>query len=69
MRKVDCNEEQIDTSANAKNSASSINGNQFKVLKVVTSDKFVINCNMEHYTKFERDGVVKQIKMPSVLES
>ena len=67
MLKADSTEEQIDTSSHAMKSDISVNGNQFKVLKVLTTSTFVIDCDTTRFTKFERDGLVKQIKMPLTL--
>lgn len=60
-------EEQIDTTKGATQS-DSVNGTRFKVLKVITTRTFLIDCDMGKYTKFERDGLVRQIKMPVVHE-
>lgn len=68
MLKADSIEEQIDTSSFATKSDESINGNQFKVLRVLTTSTFVIDCDTTRYTKFDRDGLVKQIKMPASIE-
>ena len=68
MLKLDSYEEQIDTSSHATKSDISVNGNQFKVQKVLTASSFVINCDTTLFTKFVRDGVIKQIKMPISIE-
>ena len=69
MRRKDQVEEQIDTSSNAKQSDNSVNGIHFKVLKVINTSKFIFNCDMNSFTRFERNGVVKLIKTPTSFES
>lgn len=68
MLKLESNEEQIDTSSNATKSDVSVNGNQFKVLKVITTSTFVIDCDTRLFSKYARDGLVKQIKIPISIE-
>ena len=64
MRRKEQVEEQIDTSSNALQSDTSVNGTHFKVLKVINTSKFIFNCDMNLFTSFERNGVLKLIKTP-----
>lgn len=59
MKKVDSDEEIIDTTSKTTKSNDSVNGTRFKVLSVLTKSTFIIDCDLRKFTKFERDGIVK----------
>mmetsp|Transcript_10619 Transcript_10619/g.14313 ORF Transcript_10619/g.14313 Transcript_10619/m.14313 type:complete len:199 (+) Transcript_10619:1081-1677(+) len=45
----------------------SINGQSFKVTKVVDSNSFIIDCNYADYSPYERNGVAKHVKVKQQL--